>query len=156
MAKASGRIRNSSSSRDWYSESRRLRDEAIAMSEILRNNPVHAHISNGIEINLTITKSDIKTIVSKNTKDNKFNAIKNKLAQDIVGFINKATYIGWRETIAGKHPESAYFVYYERRSAAYLCVRRMKETGEYKPYAIINKQMFDAEIGNLHKGKPPL
>lgn len=32
----------------------------------------------------------------------------------------------------------------------------MKLTGEYKPYAIINKTMFDAEIGNIHTGTPPL
>ena len=48
-------------------------------------------------MDVEITKSDLKTIVSKNTQDNRFNAFKNKLAQDIRGFLEKAQYEGWRE-----------------------------------------------------------
>ena len=34
-------------------------------------------------MDVEITKSDLKTIVSKASRDNKFNAIKNALAKDI-------------------------------------------------------------------------
>lgn len=56
-------------------------------AEHLKNNPIEFSVRNGIDMDVVITKSDIKTIVSKNTADNKFNAVKNKLAQDIKGFI---------------------------------------------------------------------
>ena len=36
-----------------------------------------------------ITKSDLKTIVSKASRDNKFNAIKNALAKDIPSYLRK-------------------------------------------------------------------
>ena len=109
--------------------------------------------SNGITMDVEVTKSDLKTIVSKNTQDNRFNAFKNKVAQDIRGFIEKAKYEGWREVIPGKHPETAYFAYFSRElgAKAYLCVRRIKNTGLFKPYAIIDQTMFDAEIQNLRK-----
>lgn len=121
MAKGAGTTRKSRA-KDWYAESRRLRAETLAIADGLKGNPISVHISNGIEADLVVTKSDIKTIVSKNTSDNKFNALKNKLAQDIVGIINDAKYLGWRETIDGKHPEAAYFVYYQGQSVAYLCI----------------------------------
>ena len=60
-----------------------------------------------ITMDVEVTKSDLKTIVSKNTQDNRFNAFKNKVAQDIRGFIEKANYEGWRVVIPGKHPETA-------------------------------------------------
>lgn len=58
--------------------------------------------------------------------------------------------------IEGKHPEAAYFAYYSRElgAKAYLCMRKMKG-GKFKPYAIINDDMFKTEIGNLRKDKPP-
>ncbi len=34
---------------------------------------------------------------------------------------------------------------------AYLCVRKIKNTGLFKPYAIIDQNTFDAEIQNLRK-----
>ena len=40
-------------------------------------------VTNVITMDVEITKSDLKTIVSKNTQDNRFNAFKNKVAQDI-------------------------------------------------------------------------
>lgn len=52
-----------------------------------------------------ITKSDLKTIVSKASRDNKFNAIKNALAKDIPGFLKKSEYIGWRTVKEGKYEE---------------------------------------------------
>ena len=99
------------------------------------------------------TKSDLKTIVSKNTQDNRFNAFKNKVAQDIRGFLEKSVYEGWREVIPGKHPETAFFAYFSRElgGKAYLCVRKIKSTGVFKPYAIIDQKTFDAEIQNLRK-----
>ena len=62
-------------------------------------------------------------------------------------------YEGWREVIPGKHPETAFFAYYSREldSKAYLCVRKMKNSGIFKPYAIIDQKTFDAEIQNLRK-----
>jgi uncharacterized protein YktA (UPF0223 family) len=141
---------------DYYNESRRLRTEVMRMADELRDNPLRFTITNGITMDVEITKSDLKTIVSKNTQDNRFNAFKNKLAQDIKGFLEKAKYEGWREVIPGKHPETAYFAYYSRQlgSKAYLCVRKIKNTGLFKPYAIIDQNTFDAEIKSLRKEKP--
>lgn len=142
--------------KDYYTESRRLREETLVIAETLKDNPLHFTITNGITMNVEVTKSDLKTIVSKNTQDNRFNAFKNKIAQDIKGFIEKARYEGWREVKPGKHPETAYFAYYSRQldSKAYLCIRKIKNTGLYKPYAIIDQAMFDAEASVLKKGKP--
>ena len=39
----------------------------------------------------------------------------------------------------------------ELGSKAYLCVRKIKNTGLFKPYAIIDQKTFDAEIQNLRK-----
>ena len=138
---------------DYYNESRRLRAEAMLLAASLRDNPMRFTVNNGFIMDVEVTKSDIKTIVSKNTQDNRFNAFKNKLAQDIRGFLEKAHYEGWREVIPGKHPETAYFAYYSRElgSKAYLCVRKIKNTGLFKPYAIIDQKTFDAEIHNLNK-----
>ena len=114
-------------------------------------------IDNGIRMEVEITKSDLRTLVGKNTRNNKFNAIKNALARDIIGYLNKAEYLGWRAVIEGKHPEAAFFAYYSRELGArtILCMRRMTDGGMYKPYAIISQQMFDAEVGNLHTGALP-
>lgn len=89
--------------KDYYTESRRLREETLVIAETLKDNPLHFTITNGITMNVEVTKSDLKTIVSKNTQDNRFNAFKNKIAQDIKGFIEKARYEGWRE-VKRKHP----------------------------------------------------
>lgn len=141
---------------DFYAESRRLRAETLLIADTLKDNPLRFTIENGIIMEVEITKSDLKTIVSKNTQDNRFNAFKNKIAQDLPGFLKKAKYEGWREVVSGKHPETAFFAYYSRElgSKAYLCVRKIKNTGLFKPYAIIDQQTFDAEITNLHKEKP--
>lgn len=163
MAKTSGGVRNernphtgSRSQRDYHAEIKRLRKETLAMAESLKNNPLSFSIRKGISMNVEVTKSDIKKIVGKNTKDSKFNAIKNKLAQNIKGFIQKGKYEGWRDVIPGKHEEAAYFAYYSRElgAKAYLCMRKMKDTGIFKPYAIINERMFIAEAHKLHKEKP--
>lgn len=166
MAKGSGNTRNSFSdkransvaARDYHAEAVRFRADVLKDADKLKGNPLSFSFNNGISGQMEITKSDMKTLVSKNTADNKFNAFKNLLAKDIKGFVEKATYEGWRETLQGKHSETAYFVYYSREwgAKAYLCVRRMKGTGLYKPYAIINEQMFSHDVGDLHKGKPPL
>ena len=141
---------------DFYIESRRLRAETMLMADSLKDAPIRFTITNGIEMDIEITKSDLKTIVSKNTQNNRFNAFKNKLAQDIKGFLEKAHYEGWREVVPGKHPETAYFAYYSRElgTKAYLCVRKIKNTGLFKPYAIIDQDMFDVESINIHKEKP--
>ena len=141
---------------EYYIESRRFRDEVLQIANTLKDNPLRFTITNVITMNVEITKSDLKTVASKNTQDNRFNAFKNKLAQDIKGFIEKATYEGWREVIPGKHPETAYFAYFSRElgAKAYLCVRKIKNSGIFKPYAIIDQNTFDAEIKNLKKQKP--
>ena len=142
--------------KDFYNESKRYREETIRLADNLKGNPIRFTITNGITMDVEITKSDLKTIVSKNTQDNRFNAFKNKLAQDIRGFIEKASYEGWREVLPGKHPETAYFAYFSREleSKAYLCIRRIKKTGLFKPYAIIDETTFSAEIKSLRKEKP--
>ena len=141
---------------DFYIESKRLRAETIQIADALKDRPIRFTITNGITMDVEITKSDIKTIVSKNTQDNRFNAFKNKLAQDLKSFLEKAEYEGWREVIPGKHPETAYFAYFSRElgEKAYLCIRKIKNTGLFKPYAIIDQKTFDAEPQNIRKEKP--
>ena len=137
----------------YYQESKRLRNEVLLKAEALKGNPMRLFIDNGIKMKVEITKSDLRTLVGKSTRSNKFNAIKNALARDIVGYLKKAEYLGWRAVIEGKHPEAVFFAYYSRELGArtILCMRRMADGGMYKPYAIISQQMFDAEIGNLKK-----
>ena len=141
---------------DFYIESKRLRAETIQIADALKDRPIRFTITNGITMDVEITKSDIKTIVSKNTQDNRFNAFKNKLAQDLKSFLEKAEYEGWREVIPGKHPETAYFAYFSQElgEKAYLCIRKIKNTGLFKPYAIIDQKTFDAETQNIRKEKP--
>ena len=141
----------------YYKESKRLRNEVLLQAETLKGNPLRVRIDNGIKMNVEITKSDLRTLVGKNTRSNKFNAIKNALARDIIGYLYKAEYLGWRSVIEGKHPEAAYFAYYSRELGAktILCMRRMADGGMYKPYAIISQQMFDAEVGHLQKDTQP-
>ena len=138
----------------YYRESKRLRNEVLLQAEALKGNPIRMLIDNGIRMEVEITKSDLRTLVGKSTRNNKFNAIKNALARDIIGYLNKAEYLGWRAVIEGKHPEAAFFAYYSRELGArtILCMRRMTDGGMYKPYAIISQQMFDAEVGSLHTG----
>jgi len=143
--------------RDYYKESKRLRNRVMELADKLVGHPKLFTITKGIKMDVEITKSDLKTIVSKNTADNKFNAIKNALAMDIVGYIRKSKFVGWRNVIDGKHPETAFFAYYSRNLGAnsYLCMRKIKSTGKFKPYAIIDQKTFDVEIKNVHKTKPP-
>ena len=138
---------------DYYIESRRLREETMRMADLLKDCPMRFVITNVITMDVEITKSDLKTIVSKNTQDNRFNAFKNKVAQDIRGFLEKSIYEGWREVIPGKHPETAFFAYFSRElgGKAYLCVRKIKNTGLFKPYAIIDEHTFRAGIEELKK-----
>ena len=138
---------------EYFVVSKRYRAEVLVLADELKDNPLHFTVTNVITMDVEITKSDLKTIVGKNTQDNRFNAFKNKLAQDIKGFIMKSSYEGWREVIPGKHPETAYFAYFSRElgEKAYLCMRKIKNTGLFKPYAIIDQKTFDAEIQNLKK-----
>ena len=81
---------------DYYIESKRIRKEVLLQAEQLKGNPQKFIITNCITMRVEITKTDLKTIVSKNVRDNKFNAIKNALAKDIKGYLMKAEYLGWR------------------------------------------------------------
>ena len=51
---------------------------------------------------------------------------------------------------------SAYFAYFDRDLGVrtVLAMRKMKNHGPYKPYAIIDKFSFEATIGELKKGTP--
>ena len=137
----------------YYRESKRLRNEVLLQAEALKGNPLRVRIDNGIKMEVEITKSDLKTIVSKNVGDDKFNAIKNALAKDIPGYLAKATYLGWRPVAEGKHIESAYFAYFSRELGCrtILCMRRLADGDIYKPYAIINEHTFAAAESELKK-----
>ncbi len=138
---------------DYYKESKRLRTEVLQQAELLKGSPLHFTITNGITMRVEITKSDLKTIVSKNVGDNKFNAIKNALAKDIPGYLSKAEYLGWRPVAEGKHTESAYFAYFSRELGCrtILCMRRLADGDIYKPYAIINDHVFATTKEELRK-----
>ena len=120
---------------DYYNESKRIREEVIRLAEELKDHPLRFIITNVITMRVEITKTDLKTLVSKNVRDNKFNAIKNALAKDIPGYLHKAEYIGKRPIVDGKHCESAYFAYFSRELGCktILCMRKMHDGGIYKP-----------------------
>lgn len=127
----------------YYRESKRLRAEVLQQAEALKGQPLRAVVENDITMEVEVTKSDLRTLVGKSTRD-------------IIGYLTKAEYLGWRTVVEGKHPEAAYFAYYSRELGVrtILCMRRMADGGLFKPYAIISQQMFDAEVGNLQKGTP--
>jgi hypothetical protein len=138
---------------EYYIESKRLRAEVLIQAELLKGSPLRFIITNEITMHVEITKTDLKTIVSKNVGDDKFNAIKNALAKDIPGYLAKATYLGWRPIAEGKHIESAYFAYFSRELGCrtILCMRRLADGDVYKPYAIINDHTFAAAEKELRK-----
>lgn len=142
---------------NYYAESRRLRAVVMDQAKELIANPMKFTIFNGILMNVEITNSDLRSLANKNTRDNKFNAIKNALAMDIRGYLEKAEYLGWRPTIEGKHIESAYFAYFSRELGCktILCMRKMKEGQIFKPYAIIDQYTFNAKVSDL-KNETPL
>jgi len=141
---------------DFYRESKRLRKEVLQMADALKYSPLRFTITNEITMDVEITRSDLKTIVSKASRDNKFNAIKNALTKDIPSFLKKSKYLGWRYVKDGKHEESAYFAYFDRKIGVrtILAMRKMKNGGPYKPYAIIDQYVFENSIGELQKGTP--
>ena len=110
-------------------------------------------ITNGITMDVEITKSDLKTVLGKNVRNNKFNAIKNALTKDIRNYLEKAEYLGWRPVAEGKHMESAYFAYYSRELGCktFLCMRKLEDGNIFKPYAIIDEHTFNASISELRK-----
>ena len=61
---------------EYYIESKRIRKEVLEMAEVLKEHPMRFTITNGITMNVEITKSDLKTVLGKNVRNNKFNAIK--------------------------------------------------------------------------------
>lgn len=138
----------------WYDSHK----DVLCYGDSLKGRPILEPFSNVIEGTLEVTKGDIKTIAYKNDTDSKFNEEKNKLAKDIPKYIATASYYGWARTIPGKHPEAAYFVYYYKKThhKLILCLRKMKASGRFKPYAIISKEAFDASLTgmNLQKRKP--
>ncbi len=147
-------IKNEAMDNEWINSHKEL----LNYGNTLKGHPITIHFSNIIEGILEITKGDIKTITFKNIPDAEFNERKNQLAQDIPGFIKTSTYLGWTETVSGKHPEAACFVYFHKRDKKdfILCLRKMKSNHHYKPYAIISKEklLIDLEGRILHKEKP--
>ena len=144
---------NSRTQSDYFAESKRIRNEVLQLAELLKERPMYFIITNEITMRVQITKTDLKTIVSKNTKDNKFNAIKNALTKDIRSYLEKAEYLGWRPVAEGKHMESAYFAYYSRELGCktFLCMRKLEDGNIFKPYAIIDEHTFNASISQLRK-----
>ena len=59
---------------DFYIESKRIRKEVLEMAETLKEHPLRFTITNGITMDVEITKSDVKTVLRKNVRNNKFNA----------------------------------------------------------------------------------
>jgi hypothetical protein len=138
---------------EYYIESKRIRKEVLEMAETLKEHPIRFTITNGITMDVEITKSDLKTVLSKNVRSNKFNAIKNALTRDIRSYLEKAEYLGWRPVAEGKHMESAYFAYYSRELGCktFLCMRKLEDGNIFKPYAIIDQHTFNAKINELRK-----
>ena len=70
--------------------------------------------------------------------------------------LKKGKYLGWRRVLEGKHEESAYFAYFDREIGVktILAMRKMKNGGPYKPYAIIDQYAFENNVGELEKGTP--
>ena len=122
--------------------------QLLSYGDTLKHKPLVTYFSNVIEGELEITKADIKTIAYKNNPDNSFNEEKNVLALDIPGFIASASYLGWAKTIPGKHPETAYFAYFRKttKHEFILCLRRMKNSGRFKPYAIISRRQYNYDL----------
>lgn len=143
--------------RDYHKENKRLKAEAMAKAKMFPQNPMVFQIENGFPMLVEVSRTDIKTLTSKNTEDDLFNAIKNALAKDIEGYLKKSSYLGWRKTTDGKHEEAAYFVYYSRSlgTNTYLELRKMNETGHFKPYTIIDQRRFAYIKRFIIKGKPP-
>ena len=77
---------------DYYKESKRIRTEVLQQAELLKGNPMRFTITNVITMDVEITKSDLKTIVSKASHDNKFNAIIDQYAFDAnIGELKQGT-----------------------------------------------------------------
>ena len=138
---------------DFYKESKRIRSEVLQMADALKGHPLRFTITNGITMDVEITRSDLKTVLGKNVRNNKFNAIKNALTRDIRGYLEKAEYLGWRPVAEGKHIESTYFAYYSRELGCktFLCMRKLEDGNIFKPYAIIDEHTFSASISELSK-----
>ena len=75
------------------------------------------------------------------------------MAKDIPSYLQKGEYLGWRYVKEGKYEESAYFAYFDREIGvrSILAMRKMKNGGPYKPYAIIDEYAFEAPVGELEK-----
>ena len=125
----------------------------MAKAKQLKGNPITFVITNGITMHVEITNSDLRVIANKNTRNNKFNAIKNALTRDLRSYLEKAEYLGWRPIAEGKHIESAYFAYYSRELGCktFLCMRKLEDGNIFKPYAIIDEHTFNASISELQK-----
>ena len=56
-----------------------------------------------------------------------------------------------------KTQETAYFAYFSRRlgGTSYLVMRKMKDGGYFKPYAILNAQMFNEKRHLVKRERPP-
>ena len=50
---------------DYYVESKRIRKEVLEMAEVLKECPLRFTITNGITMDVEITKSDLKTVLGK-------------------------------------------------------------------------------------------
>ena len=60
---------NKRTDEEYYIESKRLRNEVLKQAEQLKGHPMRFIITNHITMRVEITKTDLKTIVSKNVGD---------------------------------------------------------------------------------------
>lgn len=148
------RDRSKRDSQYYYNETQRLKGEVMTLADSLVGKPKRFSIDNGIEMDVEVTKSDLRNIVNKFSDDFKFNAIRNALVRDLEKYLNKAKYEGWREVEDGKHSEVAFFAYYSRALGAktYLCMRKVGKV--FKPYAIVDEKTFLFGKDRLRKDKP--
>ncbi|MBO4692416.1 MAG: hypothetical protein J5604_06535 [Bacteroidales bacterium] len=151
-----GSEKEKDSTQYYYEMARKARAEALELANKYKLSPLTFEITNVIKMKIQVTKTDIRTIVGKNTSDDRFNWAKNETAKDIKAFLENAKYEGWADVLPGKHPESVYFVYYSKRKRRklVLCVRKVKDLDVYKPYAIISHADFKSGKAKIKKGTP--
>ena len=83
-----------------------MRTEVLQQADALKGHPLRVIVKNVITMDVEVTKSDLRTLVGKSTCSNKFNAIKNALARDIIGYLNKAENLTKRNSVLmGRLPE---------------------------------------------------
>lgn len=71
---------------DYYVESKRIRKEVLEMAEVLKECPLRFTITNGITMDVEITKSDLKTVLGKNAGTGVINDFLSRKSQNLLIF----------------------------------------------------------------------